>query len=163
MVRRQIIQNGLVLLITRELAETRFGAAGITYAASPLARPFLAYLESDYARDLLRRAAWVVATFGSVEVRLRFIASGMAIVCAGLVGLALAGNLVVAILCAALIGFGLILFLATSQSVVQLSTGEHNRGVLMGIWAVTLSGAVPVGNLLAGPAADHTVGKIAIP
>jgi predicted MFS family arabinose efflux permease len=58
------------------------------------------------------------------------------------------------VICCAFIGFGLILFLATSQSVFQLSSEEHNRGRVMAIWAMVLSIAVPLGNLLAGPAAD---------
>jgi MFS family permease len=100
-------------------------------------------------------AAWAVATFGSVQLRKRLIGTGVVTISAGLMGLALAHDLVLDIGCCGLIGFGLILFLATSQSVVQLGSGENNRGVLMGIWAVTLSGAVPLGNLLAGPAADR--------
>jgi MFS family permease len=99
-------------------------------------------------------SAWAIATFGSAQLRDRLIVTGVAGVSAALVGLSFAGNLMVASACCALLGFGLILFLATSQSVMQLGSGEHNRGVLMGIWAVTLSGAVPLGNLLAGPAAD---------
>jgi hypothetical protein len=38
---------------------------------------------------------------------------------------------------------------------VQLSARDHNRGRIMGIWTMTLCGAVPLGNLLAGPAADR--------
>ena len=65
LVRRLTLQHGLVLMITRELAEICFGDEGIMYAASELTKPFLAYLESEYARDLVERAAWVVAEFGS--------------------------------------------------------------------------------------------------
>ena len=56
--------------------------------------------------------------------------------------------------CSALIGFGLICFFATCQSVVQLSADPANRGRIMGIWAMSWSGAMPLGNLLVGPAAD---------
>ncbi len=37
---------------------------------------------------------------------------------------------------------------------MQLGAGEHNRGRIMGIWLMVLSGAQPLGNLLAGIAAD---------
>jgi MFS family permease len=99
-------------------------------------------------------AAWTVATFGSIERRGWFIASGVGLVSGGLVLLSLAPDLASAIGCCALVGFGLILFLSTSQSVVQLGASEDNRGRIMGIWAMLLSGAVPLGNLIAGPAAD---------
>jgi MFS family permease len=57
--------------------------------------------------------------------------------------------------CCVLVGFGLILFLATGQSVVQLGASDRNRGRIMGTWAMVLSGAVPLGSLLVGLAADH--------
>jgi MFS family permease len=100
-------------------------------------------------------AAWVVATFGSVGHARILIRLGVAMVSLALVGLGVVENLIGAIVCCGLLGCGLILFLATSQSVVQLSTGDHNRGRVMGIWAMMLSGAVPLGNLIAGPAADQ--------
>jgi predicted MFS family arabinose efflux permease len=100
-------------------------------------------------------AAWMIATFGSVEHCRGHIMFGVVIVSASLVGLSRAGNLPLAIGCCAVAGFGLIQLLATTQSVVQLSTNEDNRGMIMGIWAMTLSGALPLGNLFAGPAADR--------
>jgi predicted MFS family arabinose efflux permease len=36
-----------------------------------------------------------------------------------------------------------------------LSVDDWNRGRIMGIWSMVLNGAVPLGNLLAGPAADR--------
>jgi MFS family permease len=99
-------------------------------------------------------AALTVATFGSWGRRHYFIGGGIALVSAALVGLSLAPDLAVAMLCCALIGFGLISFFATCQSVVQLSADPANRGRVMGIWAMTWSGSIPLGNLLVGPAAD---------
>jgi MFS family permease len=99
-------------------------------------------------------AAWTVATFGSTARSRRLIATGVGIISAGLVALALAGSLLTAAAACACIGYGLILFLSTSQSVVQLSSPDENRGRIMGIWAMTQSGAVPLGDILAGPAAD---------
>jgi predicted MFS family arabinose efflux permease len=100
-------------------------------------------------------AAWTVATFGSIERRGRFMACGVALISGGLVLLAESAQLGLAVGCCALVGFGLILFLSTCQSVVQLGSREHNRGRIMGIYAMILSGAVPLGNFLAGPAADR--------
>jgi MFS family permease len=100
-------------------------------------------------------AAWAVATFGSLEHRARLIGAGVVLVSAALVTLSFSRNLIVAIGCCAVVGFGLILFLATSQTVVQLGTADHNRGRIMGIWAMALSGAMPLGTLFAGRAADR--------
>jgi MFS family permease len=100
-------------------------------------------------------AAWTLATFGSVEERRQVIRAGVTLVSAGLLALSVAPNLPMAMGCCGLIGFGLILFLATSQSILQLSAGEHNRGRVMAIWAMAQSGAVPLGSFLAGTAADR--------
>jgi len=100
-------------------------------------------------------AAWAIATFGTMERRRKLIGLGIVIIAGALLGLSFAQDLVLAIACSSLAGFGLILFFATGQSVVQLSTEEHNRGQLMGIWAMMLSGAVPLGSLIVGPAADE--------
>src|SRR6266852_6831494 len=100
-------------------------------------------------------AALTVATFGLPNRSWAFITVGVVLVTTALLGLSLAGDILLAVCFSGLIGFGLILFLATSQSVFQLSSEEHNRGRIMAIWAMVLSGAVPLGNFLAGPAADE--------
>src|SRR5439155_15596773 len=100
-------------------------------------------------------AAWTIATFGSLKHGTLMLGAGIAIVIAGLISLSLAGNLALAVGCSAIIGFGLILFLATSQSIVQLSSGDHNRGRVMAVWAMIQSGAVPLGSILSGAAADR--------
>jgi MFS family permease len=100
-------------------------------------------------------AAWAIATFGTMEKRRQLMGAGIAFVGAGLMLLSIVGNLALAIGCSTLIGFGLILFLTTSQTIVQLNAGDHNRGRVMAIWAMVQSGAVPLGGLLAGKAADR--------
>src|SRR5438876_11850636 len=100
-------------------------------------------------------AAWTIATFGSLKHGTLMLGAGLAIVIAGLISLSLAGTLAAAVGCSAMIGFGLILFLATSQSIIQLSSVDHNRGRVMAVWAMTQSGAVPLGSFLAGTAADR--------
>jgi predicted MFS family arabinose efflux permease len=98
--------------------------------------------------------AVIVAVFGTIERRQHFMRGGVFLVTLGLLGLAVATHVPMAILWSAMCGCGLILFLATCQSVLQLSSGEHNRGQIMGIYAVILSGAVPLGNQIVGHAAD---------
>ena len=83
------------------------------------------------------------------------IGTGITLLSLGLVGLSLVRHLAPAVACCVLVGFGLILFFSTSQAVVQLSADDHNRGRIMGIWAMILSGATPLGTLIAGPAADR--------
>jgi MFS family permease len=100
-------------------------------------------------------AALTVATFGEPKRSWTFITMGVVLVTTALLGLSMSGDIFLAVCFSGLIGFGLILFLATSQSVFQLSSEEHNRGRIMAIWAMVLSGAVPLGNFLAGPAADE--------
>jgi MFS family permease len=98
-------------------------------------------------------AALVTATFGTVGRRGFFLVAGSVLACAGLAGLAAAPSLGVAGLSAGCLGFGLILFLATGQSTVQLSVPDETRGRVMALWAMTLSASAPVGHLLAGSAA----------
>jgi predicted MFS family arabinose efflux permease len=99
-------------------------------------------------------AAFIVATFNRPQRQRGFIVGAVALVSTSLIGLSLAARFTPAFVACALIGFGLILFFATSQAVVQLATNEHNRGRIMGVWAMVLSGAVPLGNFLTGHAAD---------
>jgi MFS family permease len=99
-------------------------------------------------------SALTLARFGSPALSRAFITAGVVILTIALLALAFSRDIVMSGYCCAFIGFGLILFLATTQSVFQLSSEEHNRGRVMAIWAMVLSIAVPLGNLLAGPIAD---------
>lgn len=99
-------------------------------------------------------AALLVASFGSLERRRLFLVGGSCLTAAALFGLSLARGLPEAVACCALLGCGLILFFATCQSVVQLSASDQNRGRIMGLWSMVICGALPLGNLLAGWAAD---------
>jgi MFS family permease len=99
-------------------------------------------------------AALVNATFGTVARRGLFLALGTGLSCVGLMALAAAATLPVAVLAAAGLGFGLVLFLSTGQSTIQLSVTNDVRGRVMALWAMTLSGSAPVGHLLTGFAAQ---------
>ena len=96
----------------------------------------------------------LAASCESPRVRRRFLAAGVVLAAAGLLGLAGAGNLPLAMPCCALLGGGLILFNSTSQTVMQLSADDHNRGRVLSIWSMVISIASPVGGLAAGWAAD---------
>lgn len=99
--------------------------------------------------------ALLVASYGTPARRRRFLVSGVLTGVLSLLGLALARSLPLAVACCALSGCGLILFFATGQATLQLGADEHNRGRIMGIWLMVLSGAQPAGNLAGGLLADR--------
>jgi predicted MFS family arabinose efflux permease len=89
------------------------------------------------------------------EVRRKVVLfGGLVLVSWGLAGLSVTPPLPVAAGCCVLFGYGMILFFATGQTVVQLGTADADRGKVMGVWAMMLSAGVPLGNLVFGPAAD---------
>ena len=99
-------------------------------------------------------ASLLVATFTTRVRRRWFLVAGVCLASSSLVGLALARSLPLAVGCCVLLGCGLILFFPTSQSIMQLNSDDRVRGRVMGIWSMSLSGAYPLGHLLAGRAAD---------
>jgi len=98
-------------------------------------------------------AALATATFGSVGRRAAFLVIGATVTAGGLYGLALVNVLPAAVWFCGCVGFGLILFLATGQSTLQLAVPDDRRGRVMALWAMTLSASAPLGHLLAGQAA----------
>jgi predicted MFS family arabinose efflux permease len=99
-------------------------------------------------------AALTAATIGGELRPKALLLGGLILVGVALVGIWATTAIPVAAGCCVLFGFGMILFFATGQSVVQLGTVDANRGKVMGIWAMMLSAGVPLGNLVLGPAAD---------
>lgn len=99
--------------------------------------------------------ALVTATFGNEARRGVIFCVGSGLATVGVIGLATAPGLNSAILAAICVGIGLILFLSTGQSTMQLSAGDSARGRVMALWAMTLSGSAPLGHLLAGVAATR--------
>jgi hypothetical protein len=99
-------------------------------------------------------AALTTATFGSSARRAKFLVLGAAVTTAGIFGLSVATVLSAAVGFAAMVGFGLILFLSTGQSTLQLAVPDDVRGRVMALWAMTLSASAPLGHLLAGQAAQ---------
>ncbi len=100
-------------------------------------------------------ASLLVASFSATPRRRWFLVAGVGLASSSLLGLAAARSLPVAVTCCAFLGCGLILFFPTSQAIMQLRSADHVRGRVMGIWSMVLSGAFPLGHLLAGNAADR--------
>ena len=64
LVRRNVLQEGLLLYQSRGLVERVFMKDGIFYVATEHSAGFLDSLRSAYVQNLRDRAAWVVDSFG---------------------------------------------------------------------------------------------------
>lgn len=67
LVRRGIVERGLMLMISRGLIERETNSSGIVYSAGEFAETFFNSLTSEYAQELAERAEWVVENFGSLS------------------------------------------------------------------------------------------------
>jgi hypothetical protein len=67
LVRRGLVERGLLLMISRRLIEREATAQGIYYRAGELAETFLSSLTSPYLLALRERAVWVASSFASME------------------------------------------------------------------------------------------------
>ncbi len=99
--------------------------------------------------------AFFVATFATQPRRYLFFGCGTLLTAASLLCLAFVSSLPLAVLCCVVFGLGPSLFFSTAQSTVQLTVTDANRGRVLGIWSMVTTGTLPVGNLLAGKAADY--------
>ena len=97
-------------------------------------------------------ASLAVATFASPARRGTFLVCGSGVAALGLAGTALAGRPEAAALACAASGFGLVLYLSTGQSTLQLAVPPERRGRVLALWAMTLSASATIGHLLAGHA-----------
>jgi hypothetical protein len=67
LVRRELVQEGLSLMKSRDLIERRFTKKGITYRATNAGRHVAEQFGSSYAGTLRDRAGWVIETFGGLS------------------------------------------------------------------------------------------------
>ena len=66
LVRRSLVERGLMLMVSKGLANRNVDESGIVYAAGDFAETFLSSLTSEYIRTLIDRAEWVVSEFGDL-------------------------------------------------------------------------------------------------
>ncbi|MBA4189602.1 MAG: hypothetical protein C0467_16575 [Planctomycetaceae bacterium] len=97
-------------------------------------------------------AALTTATFGTTARRWKFLVIGAASTAIGLFWVSQADTVILAAMGCGIAGFGLILYLSTGQSTLQLAVPDARRGRVMALWAMTLSASAPLGHLLAGQA-----------
>jgi hypothetical protein len=67
LVRRGVLQDGLLLYGSRGLIDQRYEDDGVFFAASDRAAGFLDALAAGYVRDLRHRATWVVGLYGRLS------------------------------------------------------------------------------------------------
>lgn len=67
LVRREIIEKGLLLMASRGLIERVASPDGFLYRAGEAAGPYIAALRTPYSVDLRERARWVIDVFGHMS------------------------------------------------------------------------------------------------
>jgi hypothetical protein len=67
LVRRAVLERGLMLYQSRGLLERHYTEAGVMFAATDRTAGFLDALSSDYAAQLRERAAWLASLLGDVS------------------------------------------------------------------------------------------------
>lgn len=65
LVRRKLVEQALLLMMTRDLVQREASGSGIRYLAGENAVPFLQALQTDYLCALKERADWLVDAFGA--------------------------------------------------------------------------------------------------
>lgn len=75
---------------------------------------------------------------------------GVWLLCAGSLAVAASRHAVPMGAGLAVAGFGAVMFMSTSNTLVQMSVEDGLRGRIMGIWSVGFGGALPAGSFLAG-------------
>lgn len=126
-----------------------------------------------YARDVLKSGAdvygWLFSAFGvgSLVAALRMtvarerwtlrrnLLTGLIVGGVGLVGFAWARWFPAMAVCAALAGFGLILYVSSTNTLIQLTVEDRYRGRVMSLYTLFFVGTSPVGSLLAGGLAER--------
>lgn len=67
LVRRKLIEKGLLLMSSKGLVARRVSEKGFSYIASESASPFLSSFTSEYSRLLVERAEWAVKKYQNMK------------------------------------------------------------------------------------------------
>jgi MFS family permease len=126
-----------------------------------------------YARDVLHAGAeiygWLFSAFGagSLIAALRMtvarerwtlrrnLLTGLVLGGVGLVGFAWSRWFPAMAVCAALAGYGLILYVSSTNTLIQLTVEDRYRGRVMSLYTLFFVGTSPFGSLLAGGVAQR--------
>ena len=134
-----------------------------------------AVLMPAFARDVLGRGAngygvlmsasglgafvgaLVIATYGHLFTPRRIALGGVWLFSAALLAVSFTRNFVPALVLLFVGGFGMLLFFATSNTVLQTIVPDEMRGRVMGVWSLVFGAMIPLGSLEAGTVA-HLLG-----
>jgi MFS family permease len=83
------------------------------------------------------------------------VAVGAAIFGVGLVGVGLARNQILSLIALGFVGLGMIVQLATSNTVLQTIVDDDKRGRVMSLYTMAFMGMAPFGSILGGALAHH--------
>lgn len=67
LVRRALIERGILFMMSRHVVCRDLSPQGIGYLAGDMALPLFDSLDSSYTRKLRERSGWVVETFGAMS------------------------------------------------------------------------------------------------
>jgi len=67
LVRRGLVEAGLLLMMSRGLVERALGEDGVFFVATELSAPFVSSFATRYNRDLRDRAKWAVSEFAATD------------------------------------------------------------------------------------------------
>ncbi len=67
LVRRNMLENGLLLFLSRGLIDRHYTEHGVLFSATDRSAGFLDVLSSEYLAHLRERAAWLVTEFGGLS------------------------------------------------------------------------------------------------
>ena len=107
-------------------------------------------------------AAVSVAALGHLFKQGRIVILGSLILPVGMAALALSRNFHLSLGCMVVTGFGMMLFLAVSNSLIQIMPPEHLRGRVLSVRTLVFIGFAPIGALLAGTLAQFAGVRAAI-
>ena len=134
-----------------------------------------AVLMPAFARDVLGRGAngygvlmsasglgafvgaLMVATYGHLFTPRRLALGGVWLFSAALLAVSFTKEFVPALVLLFVGGFGMLLFFATSNTVLQTIVPDEMRGRVMGVWSLVFGAMIPLGSLEAGTVA-HLLG-----
>ncbi len=99
-------------------------------------------------------AALFLALRADIEDKNKFMAIAAFCISLPLLAFSLSENFYFSLITLFFIGWGLVSFLATANSFIQLSVPDNLRGRAMSVYAFVFLGTAPIGNSLMGTAAD---------
>jgi MFS family permease len=130
-----------------------------------------AVLMPAFARDVLGRGAngygvlmsasglgalvgaLMIATYGHLFTPRRLALGGVWLFSAALLAFSFSRNFAAALVLLFIGGFGMLLFFATSNTVLQTIVPDEMRGRVMGVWSLVFGAMIPLGSLEAGTVA----------